>query len=82
MWIIFWIQKEILNFKRSDNRGVWIDEGTQNPVLSLMLDSALYVGRHDFGSVNPEIWIIEGRIIPITRDSIVSVIFHDLSNIL
>ena len=82
MWIIFWIQKEILNFKRSDNRGVRVDEGTQNPVLSLTLDSALYVGRHDFGSVNPEIWIIEVRIIPITRDSIIYILFNDLSNIL
>ena len=31
-----------------------------------MLDGALiYVGRHEFGSVNPEIQIIEGRIIEV-----------------
>ena len=38
----------------------------ENPVLSLTLDGALIdVGRHDYGSVNPEIRIIEGRIIEV-----------------
>ena len=39
-----------------------VSETVLNLVLSLTLDRALYVGRHDFGSVNPEIRIIEGRI--------------------
>ena len=30
-----------------------------------MLDRALCVGRHDFGSVNPKIQIIEDRIIEV-----------------
>ena len=30
-----------------------------------MLDGALYVRRQDFGLVNLEIWIIEGRIIEV-----------------
>ena len=43
-----------------------VSETVQNPVLSLMLDGALiYVGRHNFGSVNLEIQIIEGRIIEV-----------------
>ena len=32
-----------------------------------MVDGALYVGRHDFGSVNPEIRIIESRIIEVLQ---------------
>ena len=42
-----------------------VSKTVYNLVLSLMLDCALYVGRHDFGSVNPEIRIIEGRIIEV-----------------
>ena len=42
-----------------------ICETVQNLVLSLTLDRVLYVGRHHFGSVNPEIRIIEGRIIEV-----------------
>ena len=39
-----------------------VSETVKNLVLSLTLDRVLYVGRHDFGSVNPEIRIMEGRI--------------------
>ena len=39
-----------------------VSETVKNLVLSLMLDRVLYVGRHDFGLVNLEIRIIEGRI--------------------
>ena len=41
-----------------------VSENVQNAVLSLMVDRAfkLNVGRQGFGSVNPEIRIIEGRI--------------------
>ena len=43
-----------------------VSETVQNPVLSLMLDGALiYVGRHNFGLVNLEIRIMEGRIIEV-----------------
>ena len=39
----------------------------QNTVLSLVLDHALYtnVGRQGFRSDDPEIWIIEGRVIKV-----------------
>ena len=41
-----------------------VSENVSNAVLSLMVDRAfkLNVGRQGFGSVNPEIRIIEGRI--------------------
>ena len=44
-------------------------------VLSLMLDGALYLGRQGFGSVTPEIRIIEGRIIKVLLYSLTSLIF-------
>ena len=49
-----------------------VSENVQNPLLSLMLDHALYVGRPDFGSVNPQIWIIEGQIIEVVLYLIIS----------
>ena len=43
-----------------------VSETVYNPLLSRMVDGALYiVGRHDFGSVNPAIRIIEGQIIEV-----------------
>ena len=44
-----------------------ISENVENTVFSLMVDHAfkLNVGRQGFGSVNPEIRIIEGRIIEV-----------------
>ena len=42
-----------------------VSENMYNPVLSLTLGRALYVGRQDFESVNPEIQIIDGKIIEV-----------------